>query len=221
MDTTWRRRIAPAETRAVTLADQGRQDRPPKARATGRRQSLTDAEIIGRARPVFLRRGYAARTKEVAEAVGLSWAAVVLRFGGKPGLFSRAIEDPIRQPAEWGAVDSTDLRAMLEGLAAMLAERWPLRLQSRLAKGKPAGDDSELLLDGLTGALETAARAGTVRSDLPSRLLARLVLTLLVGDVAQRYVDGVEMRAADGVSIDGAMALLHGALETEHGDRPG
>ena len=128
------------------------------------------------------------------------------------GLFSRAIEDPIRKPAEWGSIDSTDLRAMLEGLGSMLDERWPLRLQSRLARGKPAGDDSELLVARLTEVLATGASAGTVRSDLPPRLLARLVLTLLVGEVAQRYVDGVETRAADSAPIDGAMALLRSGV---------
>ena len=107
----------------------------------------------------------------------------------------------------------TDLRAMLEGLGSdALDERWPLRLQSRLARGKPAGEDSELLVARLTAVLATGASAGTVRSDLPPRLLARLVLTLLVGEVAQRYVDGVGTRAVDSAPIDGAMALLRSGV---------
>jgi AcrR family transcriptional regulator len=174
----------------------------------GSRQTLTDTEILQRARPIFVQRGYAARTKEVAAAIGLSWAAVVLRFGGKWGLFSRAIEDPIRAPADCGSTDPTDLRALLERLGSVLDERWPLRLQFRLATGKPAPDDSELLVDRLTAALATGASRGTVRRDLPPRSLAQLVLTMLVGDVAQRFVGCVETHGPDRASIDGLIDLL-------------
>ena len=174
----------------------------------GRSQTLTDAEILRRARPIFVQRGYAARTKDVATAVGLSWAAVVLRFGGKSGLFSRAIEDPIRSPADWGSIDPTDLRGLLQRLGTMLAERWPLRLQYRLARGKPALDDSGQLVTWLSDALATGACRGAVRSDLPPRSLAQLVLTMLVGDVAQRFVGCVETHGPDCPSIDGLIDLL-------------
>lgn len=46
-----------------------------------RRPVLSDEEILTRARSVFLERGYAARTKQIAPAVGLTWAAIANRFG--------------------------------------------------------------------------------------------------------------------------------------------
>ena len=57
------------------------------------------------------------RTREVAAAVGLSWPALVLRFGGKQALFTRAVSDPLARPLEAGLVsEDSDLREMLEQL---------------------------------------------------------------------------------------------------------
>jgi AcrR family transcriptional regulator len=156
-----------------------------------RHRLLSDEEILRRARPVFVERGYAVRTRELAAAVGLSWPALVLRFGGKQALFKRAISDPVAGPFEAGSMaQGTDLRAMLERLGSQLAEQWPMKLQSRLAIGPAEGCSCEALTDWLSAALATQAARGAVRSDLPAGALAQMVGALLVGDVALRFVRG-------------------------------
>ena len=53
----------------------------------GRRKTLADQDILRRARPVFLNRGFDARTRDVAAAVGLTWGAIAFQFGSKRALF--------------------------------------------------------------------------------------------------------------------------------------
>src|SRR4030095_10481501 len=100
----------------------------------GRHRILSDEEILRRARAVFVERGYAARTRDIAAAIGMSWPALVLRFGGKWELFRRAMVEPIRTPSTLPAVaQEAELRQLLERLQALLREQWPMRLQYRLA----------------------------------------------------------------------------------------
>ena len=144
-----------------------------------------------------------------AAAVGLSWPALVLRFGGKQALFRRAISDPIRRPFETGSMaEGTDLREMLERLRSRLSEQWPMQLQYRLAMGPAEGHSSDALTDWLSATLATQARRGAVRADLPAGALAQMVGALLVGDVAQRFVRGEETPACDPTFIDRLMQLL-------------
>ena len=56
-----------------------------------RRSGLTNDQIVARARAVFVERGYAARTQQIAAAVGLTWGAIALRFGTKQALFTQAM----------------------------------------------------------------------------------------------------------------------------------
>jgi len=174
-----------------------------------RHRVLSDEEILRRARPVFVERGYAVRTRELAAAVGLSWPALVLRFGGKQALFTRAIFDPVRRPFEADPVAAgTDLREMLERRRSELSEQWPMQLQCRLATGRPERPACDTLTDRLCTALATQADRGAVRSDLPAIALARMVVALLVGDVAQRFVGGQEIPARDPTFIDRLMQLV-------------
>jgi AcrR family transcriptional regulator len=62
--------------------------------AMTRRPTLTDDEILRRARAVFVERGYGARTRQIAAAVGLTWGAIVLRFRDKRQLFLQATARP-------------------------------------------------------------------------------------------------------------------------------
>jgi len=185
-----------------------------------RHPSLSDEEILRRARPVFVERGYAVRTREVAAAVGLSWPALVLRFGGKQALFRRAIADPVRQSFETSSIAAgADQREILERLRAQLSEQWPMQLQCRLATGRPERPACDTLTDRLCTALATQADRGAVRSDLPAIALARMVVALLVGDVAQRFVGGQEIPARDPTFIDRLMQLLQPGVPddaTEH-----
>jgi len=141
--------------------------------------------------------------------VGLSWPALVLRFGGKQALFRRAISDLVASPFEAGSMaEGTDLREMLERLGSQLSELWPMQLQCRLAMGPAEAHSSDALTGWLSSTLATQAHRGAVRSDLPAGALAQMVGALLVGDVAQRFVRGERTPACDPAFIDHLMQLL-------------
>ena len=63
-----------------------------------RTPTLSDEVIAARARPLFVERGFGARTKQIADAVGLSWGAIALRFGSKRSLFTLAMAGPLQRP---------------------------------------------------------------------------------------------------------------------------
>jgi AcrR family transcriptional regulator len=191
-----------------------------------RRHVFTDEEILERARAVFLERGYAgARTKQIASAVGLTWGAIALRFGDKRSLFQRAMAGPGRGTGEapCGKRSGTDLEGeapcgegsgtalgdLLARVRGVLWERWPPRLQYRLAT-MTAGRDDELesVVHGVAAALQPHARDGTLRSDLGLEMLARLAVALLTGDVAQRFIARERALAADPALMEGVVRLL-------------
>ena len=174
------------------------------------RPTITDDEILRRARSVFVERGYGARTRQIAAAVGLTWGAIVLRFSDKRELFMRAMARPdpksCEQFSQEGAADLSDL---LERLRSRLWEQWPLRLQYRLAVPE-ADHDSEPdgIVEALAAALEAHARGGAVRSDMSAKALAHVVLALLVGEVAQRFMARERGLAGDGTFVERVMFLL-------------
>jgi predicted secreted protein len=91
-----------------------------------------------------------------------------------------------------------DLPVLLDRLRAHLWQRWPQRLQVRVAAMAAGTDDpQDGLVQRLTAALEAQARAGTVRADVAADALARVVLALLTGDVVQRFVAREAELAAD------------------------
>jgi AcrR family transcriptional regulator len=180
-----------------------------------RRPVFTDEEILDRARSVFLERGYAARTRQISAAVGMTWGAIALRFGDKASLFQRAMAGPERGAGpptcevEGRPQRGADLGSLMDWVRTLLWERWPLRLQYRLGT-MTAGGDHELegLVQGLASELESHARHGTLRSDLGVEVLARLAVALLTGDVAHRFVARERTLAADPALIDGVVRLL-------------
>ena len=181
----------------------------------GRHRLLSDEEILRRARAVFVERGYAARTRDIADAIGMSWPALVLRFGGKWELFRCAMVEPIRARATFpAAAQGAELRELLERLHALLSEQWPMRLQYRLAALSSAHDDTEELLERLRPAFEVQAQRGTIRSDIAAGALARLVLSLLVGDVAQRFVRCDVAHVKEPLPLDEIVGLLMPARAT-------
>lgn len=176
-----------------------------------RRPILTDHEILTRARSVFVERGYAVRTRQIAVAVGLTWGAIAPRFGGKWALFTQAMGGAARGPAAPACEPEgrADLPGLLERLRTHLWERWPLRLQIRLAETAAGPDDEpERLLHTLAAALGSHARSGSIRSDMSAQALARLVLALLTGDVAQRFVARERTPPSDPAVIDGVLRML-------------
>jgi AcrR family transcriptional regulator len=177
---------------------------------------LTDDEIIRRARRVFLERGYGARTREIAAAVGLTWGAVVLRFGGKWELFERAMADPQQGSAMFqpGIASAAELRTLLHRLAADLREQWPRQLQLRIATGHRAAEDGpDRLADLLTPALADLAGRGALRSDIHARPLAQIVVSLLVGEAARRFARCERVPANDPELADRVMTLLQPDFE--------
>ncbi len=176
-----------------------------------RRLFLTNDEILARARPVFVERGYAARTRQISAAVGLTWGAIALRFGSKQALFNRAMTAPVHEPEApaSGPANAENLRCLLERLRTRLWERWPLRLQLRLAATTSVDDgERERPEHQLAAALEVHARRGSIRSDLGPEASARAVLRLLTGDVAQRFVARERAPAAHPAFIDDVVRLL-------------
>lgn len=175
-----------------------------------RRPLLTDEEILARARPVFVEHGYAARTRQVARAVGLTWGAIALRFGSKQALFNRAMAAPDAAacdavPQEEGA----DLPCLLYRLRTHLWERWPQCLQLRLSSpGAAPVQERDLLLQRLAVVFAAQARCGAVRDDIGAEALAGAVLSLLTGDVAQRFVAGEHAPAPAPGFIEGVVRLL-------------
>lgn len=178
-----------------------------------RRSLLTDEEILARARPVFVEKGYAARTKQLAAAVGLTWGAIAARFGSKQALFTQAMDGPVDGSPQ-GACEAPlndSLPGLLTGLRASLWERWPRRLQLRLAAAAGSDDEADRQRERLAAALESLARRGSIRSDLSGAALASMLLTLLTGDVAQRFVECDDRPAPDPALIDSIVRLLSAA----------
>jgi len=178
-----------------------------------RRGVLTDEEVLARARLVFVERGYAARTKQIAAAVGLTWGAIALRFGSKRALFTQAMGGPVCSPGDLNREQAggEDLPGLLEELRSRLWERWPLRLQYCLATATATADqdhEPDALLDWLATALQAQARRGSLRSDMSAKALAEVVLALLIGDVAQRFVGHERTLTSAPTFIDGIVRLL-------------
>jgi AcrR family transcriptional regulator len=175
---------------------------------------LTDEEILRRAREVFLERGFSARTRQISIAVGMTWGAIVLRFQDKQELFRQAMageSPPHLAAASREMAADAGVPGLLDHVRLQLWRQWPQRLHRRLAstteivESEPPG-----LRDWLSAALQVHAGRGAVRSDLSAPALARMVLALLIGDVAQRYMGRTMVLPDDPVLIDGMVALLKG-----------
>ena len=177
---------------------------------------------MARARPVFVERGYAARTRQIAAAVGLTWGAIALRFGSKRALFTQAMAAPVHGPdaPACGQGGRADLHGLVERLRTHVWERWPLRLQFRLAATADGTDDEpDRLVKRLAAGLEPHVRHGAIRSDMSPEALARVVLALLTGDVAQRFMARERTLTADPAFVDGVVRLLVCTCE-HHAGRP-
>lgn len=157
----------------------------------GRHKTLTDQDILRRARPVFLIRGLGARTRDVAAAVGLTWGAIALRFGSKRAMFEQAMEPQAEcfQEPPANVADDVDLRALLRRLRSHLALHWPMYLQLNLSStaARPGNDRSDGLARWLASMLHQHADRGEVRGDLPPQKMAALLLAALIGDAAERF----------------------------------
>jgi len=179
--------------------------------ARRRRGAVSNEEVLAQARALFVERGYAVPTQQIAAAVGLTWGAIALRFASKRALFDAAMAAPALEPGD-AACEQAGLPELLQRLRAHLVERWPRQLQRRLAApAASAADDAQGLLPRLAAAFEAQARRGAIRSDMSPSALARVVLALVTGDVALRFVARQPAGAADPAFIDDLLRLLaHG-----------
>jgi AcrR family transcriptional regulator len=174
-----------------------------------RPSTLSDEEIVARAKAVFVERGYAARTKQIAAAVGLTWGAIAQRFGGKRSLFTRAMAKPVHLSDQTDCEQKgwADLPGLLERLRDHLWECWPLRLQVRLA-AQASNEEPDAMEQKLAEVLEAHARRGSVRTDISPSALAQMVLALITGDVAQRFVPRERTLTESPALIDSMVRLL-------------
>jgi AcrR family transcriptional regulator len=176
-----------------------------------RTPTLSDEEIAARARPVFVERGFGARTRQIADAVGLSWGAIALRFGSKRSLFTLAMAGSLQRPvhADCEEQNGADLASLLQRLRSHLWECWPLRLQVRLsATAAGPGEEPDTLVQRLSAAMDAHVRRGAVRSDISPSALAQMVLALVTGEVAQRFVARERTLKEDSAFIDAMVRLL-------------
>ena len=165
---------------------------------------------MARARPVFLDRGYGVSTTQIAKAVGLTWGAIAFRFGSKEALFRRVMDPQANatQP-RWTVESAAELPELLASLRAHLWELWPLHLQARLAATAPKFDDEpRAVLRGLASVLESLMQQGSVRRDMEPIALAELVLTLVTGEILQRFIARARTLPEDASFIDGVIRLL-------------
>lgn len=174
---------------------------------------LTDEQIMARARPVFLDRGYGVSTTQIARAVGLTWGAIAFRFGSKEALFRRVMDPRANAPKpQWTAESVAELPELLACLRTHLWELWPLHLQARLAATAPKFDDEpQAFLRGLASVLESLMQQGSVRRDMEPLALAELVLTLVTGEILQRFIARAQTLPEDASFIDGVIRLLRPA----------
>lgn len=105
----------------------------------GRNKTLTDEDSLERAGAIFIQRGHAVPTREVAKAVGLSQATLLQRFGSKDDLFVAAVApEPLDLAAILGRWDGkepqlTYLEGLLMRLNVAIATVMPALLRAGLA----------------------------------------------------------------------------------------
>ena len=170
--------------------------------------SIKDETIIDAARAVFLERGFAATTAEVAERAGVSEGTLFNRFRSKAELFQAAMR-PQLEALEWTSdladrVGRGDIREQLVEIASAVAEfmrkLMPLMMMSWSnigASGLPPtlcqpNPPPLRALRRLAAYFEAEIRLGRLRRCDPE-LLARMLL----GSVQQYVFFEVVMKASD------------------------
>lgn len=154
-----------------------------------RPKTISDEAILDAARDVFLARGHAASTREVAQAAGISEAVLYQRFASKDDLFFAAMMprapdlDALLGPELPTEPAPRFVRDVLVRLAAYFAEVIPLALHvmthpaaSRAGIGHAQGNTSRLQ-EALARRLEVFERRKQIRKG-SARATARLLVSL-------------------------------------------
>lgn len=165
----------------------------------GRHKTISDEDLLAAARQVFVARGYAASTREIAKVGRVSETVLYQRFKNKDALFYAAMiprapeleqvlgpEDPPRAARAY-------LRSAVDRMASFFAECLPLGVQvlmhpgfnaAALAEAQPAGAAEQLEKE-LARRLRRLQRRRLITNRIAVQAAARL-LTSLAHDWALR-----------------------------------
>src|SRR5262249_53254327 len=101
----------------------------------GRQKTITDDEVLRIARDIFRAQGHTATTREIAQAAGISEAALYQRFGSKDELFFASMRprgpdlEQLLGPKDPPQDALTYLRAVVVRLGERFADVLPLVLR--------------------------------------------------------------------------------------------
>jgi len=180
--------------------------------------SATRQRILGQARRLFARQGYAAVTvKGVADAAGVSPNLITRYFGGKEGLFLAATRVEIAVSDSLGG----DRSALGARLAASIVQRWfgahgedPLLVLQRASGERPEAAEAlavfldansleplyRYLRDGGLDDVQARSRAAAIDAFVLGVSTRRRVLRSELGDPAEleAWLGATIQRLADG-----------------------
>jgi AcrR family transcriptional regulator len=99
----------------------------------GRHRQITDEELLEVARSVFVDKGLAVSTREIARRAGISEAVIYQRYGTKADLFFRAMVPPpldleklLAEPTEGSPLETLERVAL--GMLVYFRELFPILL---------------------------------------------------------------------------------------------
>src|ERR1700720_4293212 len=101
----------------------------------GRHKTISDDDVLDRARDLFRARGHGVTMRQIAEAAGISEGVLYQRFGSKDDLFFAAMHprgpdiDELLGPADPGEDAHAYLRAVVVRLGKFFGEVIPLALR--------------------------------------------------------------------------------------------
>jgi AcrR family transcriptional regulator len=155
----------------------------------GRFKTISDDEVLRRARDLFRAHGHTATTRQIAQAAGISEGVLYQRFGSKDDLFFTAMRpsgpdiEELLGPEQPPTDAHAYLRAVVVRLGRYFADVIPLALRvmthpsfdpSALARAQP--NAAAVLREGLTERLSSLARRQQIAA--PVAVTARLLVSL-------------------------------------------
>jgi AcrR family transcriptional regulator len=159
----------------------------------GRRRVVSDAHVLHTARHIFSTQGFAASTREIAAAAGLSQAALFQRFGDKSALFLSALvpapvsADLIIGDADVIATQHGTLAAaqeiagrMLTAMRELLPLLTAISTSPDLDRAVLQAAHDRLQGDVLFGRVARTVSGWEARGDLPAHLTPSAVVEVLV-----------------------------------------
>jgi AcrR family transcriptional regulator len=184
-----------------------------------RSKTISDDEVLSRAREVLVKQGAAVSTSEIAKHVGLSQATLFQRFGSKNKLLARALRpEPVEPsrilgpPGEYEEVGAKAHLALLAGRLFDAITGVMERLQVVTAAGMSDPEmsalahdfaDAEALVSAVKAHLSSLAETG-----LNANLMTDAILMLVHGAIAQSLQNPKCDREAVRTRLGEAVCLL-------------